>query len=242
MAEEFGNPHDMGNIVRRFTGKGVVGPTIGFIIGLGLTILGIWALMQPNVDDYGYLRAALLVGGVVLLVSGIELSYALGNHLVVLFDDGFIYSNTRKLVAAHWSDIQAVWQLHRKGRGATIRYTVKIRGIEKLLVLTVDHFKEVDDLGQTIQNKVSQVLLPKYIAALREGKRVKFGNFAIDNQGISSGNKLVPWEKIQQVSIRNGVVMIKQEGQWIAWPRVMVADIPNLFVFLTLVDQVVKIN
>jgi hypothetical protein len=45
MAEEFGNPHDMGNIVRRFTGKGVVGPTIGFIIGLGLTILGIWALM-----------------------------------------------------------------------------------------------------------------------------------------------------------------------------------------------------
>ncbi len=129
MAEEFGNPHDMGNVVRRFEGKGVVGPLIGFIIGLGLTILGIWALGQTNDDEYGYLRAALLVGGVVLLVSVIELSYALGNHLVGLFEEGFIYSNTRKMIAP-LGDIQAS-AAHRRGREATIRYTVKIRGIEK---------------------------------------------------------------------------------------------------------------
>jgi hypothetical protein len=38
------------------------------------------------------------------------------------------------------------------------------------------------------------------------------------------------------------VVRIRKAGKWLSWSKVQAREIPNLYVFLTLVDQIIGVN
>jgi hypothetical protein len=187
-------------------------------------------------------RIVPLVGGLFGLAVLSDVVNALHDFRVVICEQGLVYSKSGRAQPVRWEDITSVWQLYRRGSQAAIRYTLEIKGQKDLLILTSDQFPGMEKLGDILQQQVTQRLLPQYAKTLNQGGRVRFGQLAVDRQGITAGKKTVPWERIQQLSIRRGVVMIKQEGQWIAWPRVMARDVLNLYIFLSLMGQIIKID
>jgi hypothetical protein len=54
-------------------------------------------------------------------------------------------------------------------------------------------------------------------------------------------NKLIPWNEIKSVRVNNGAIMVDRSGK-ITWSGISASSIPNLYLFLTLVDQIVGVN
>jgi hypothetical protein len=40
--------------------------------------------------------------------------------------------------------------------------------------------------------------------------------------------------------VNRGVVTVKKEGKWLSWSTIRAATVPNLFVFMALVNYVLK--
>lgn len=59
-----------------------------------------------------------------------------------------------------------------------------------------------------------------------------------DVHGISAvGGESVPWKQMKRMEIGEGVVQLRRDGQFKAWARVPVYEIPNLNVFLNLAEK-----
>jgi hypothetical protein len=85
---------------------------------------------------------------------------------------------------------------------------------------------------------VTRVHLPLAATALEQGHTVPFGDLAISSAGIvSSRHGLLPWAELEEVQLQQGYVRLRKAGKWLSWSNKPASEIPNLFVFLTLADQ-----
>lgn len=92
------------------------------------------------------------------------------------------------------------------------------------------------ELGNKIENKIVDRLLPQAKQDIEEGRIVQFGYFKISQHGISAGKRTLPWEQVGEFSVSNGEVTIKQRGEPLRWARRVISDIPNFAVFRKLVE------
>ena len=97
----------------------------------------------------------------------------------------------------------------------------------------------IEQLGRVFRARVTSVLLPRAISRFNAGQSTSFGPLTVGPAGITAGDESVTWAEVQDVQTRNGFVNVKKAGQWRAWNRVLVAQIPNYFVFDALVRAVV---
>jgi len=101
-----------------------------------------------------------------------------------------------------------------------------------------DGLRNVESLGNTITRATAQYLTPRAIAAYNSGAPVAFGGLSISQQGISKGQTLLPWSQFQNYQINNGRVLIRQQGKRLNWSSTPVRNVPNLLVFVALMDLI----
>ena len=235
--------HELGRLIARYEGRGFAGPFIGFILAAAVTLVSVWSYVDPNAPSW--LRPYWVPGGIFLLVTGGAVINGLREYQVEIHEQGFVYSTVFETVNVHWEDVSAVWQAkrarQRNGPTTSATYTILLKN-KKKLVLDNERFKNAEGLGDTIQKEVTRRLMPKYIELLRSGGTAKFGKLSISQQGISNGKETIPWSQVQAVRINNGIININKEGKWLGWANVMAYEIPNLFIFLGLVDQIVGVG
>jgi hypothetical protein len=235
--------HELGRLTARYEGRGVIGPFLGFLVALGITLAGIWPYMDPNAPTW--LRGLWVPGGIFLLVTGGAVINGLREYQVEIREQGFVYSTVFETANVYWDDVTAVWQAkrarQRNGPTTSATYTILLKN-KKKLVLDNERFKNAEGLGDTIQKEVTRRLMPKYIDRLKTGGVAKFGKLSISRQGISNGKETIPWPQVKAVRINNGIININKEGKWLHWSSVMAHEIPNLYIFLELIDQVVGIR
>ncbi|WP_035844156.1 DUF6585 family protein [Kitasatospora azatica] len=73
--------------------------------------------------------------------------------------------------------------------------------------------------------------------ALLAGQVLDFGDFAISTAGIAYRKQLVPWNQVAQVKLGGGLVAVTKTGESSSWARALADSIPNLRVFMAVVDQ-----
>jgi hypothetical protein len=235
--------HELGKLIARYEGRGFIGPILGFSVAAGITLVSAWSYVDPNAPTW--LKPFWVAGGILLLVTGGAVINALREYQVDIHEQGFVYSTVFETVTVHWYDVTTVWQAvrarQRNGPTTSATYTVLLKNNKKL-VLDNQRFKNAEGLGDTIQKEVTRRLMPKYIGIVRTGGTAKFGKLSLDKQGISNGEELIPWPQVKAVQINNGIININKEGKWLAWSSIMTHEIPNLFIFLELIDQAVDIS
>lgn len=58
---------------------------------------------------------------------------------------------------------------------------------------------------------------------------------------MSNGKELLPWHQIKEIKVNRGFISVKKEGNnWLTWKTVQVSKIPNVNVFMALVDYIVN--
>jgi hypothetical protein len=223
--------------------------TNGAIIAIGVVLVAgalVWMSLASaggRSSDSSFSFVLLCFGclavplGLFGLVSSLR-SWQVG---AALYENGFAYKDAAGVRQVSWPDIESVWQNvtkhYRRGAytGTTHVYTVQTK--DKRRVVLNDKLPGVEQLGNDILSHAAVLLFPAYWQALQSGQRLSFGPLAIDQQGLYSGAKTLPWAEIKAIKIQQGVISVKKEGGWLNWASVSVPQIPNFYVFYDLVRR-----
>lgn len=169
-----------------------------------------------------------------------------------LCDRGFI--GKRGNAAAQpfrWDLIPAVWR--------QVKVTYPVWSTYKRLIVTATYviqrndgytfyldrsFQYFDILHKNVEAETRQNLLPAALQGYVQGQMLPFGSLALSRQGIGNARSFLPWQYIESIKVELNAdgefVLVKQQGAWRAWAKEMTSTIPNLTVFLALVDRALK--
>ena len=188
-------------------------------------------------------------GGIlVLLIMLAATAYAIYYFVVnfnvkaYVFSEGLIRAKGSQVDVMRWEHVEAVWErvIQYRYRGLiplykTYNYTLRRNDGAQFKFSSA--LKSAKLLGEAIQQEVTRRQLPKAIATYDSGAPANFGTLSVSTQGINKGAVLTPWNQIGQVNFRNGWLIVHKQGSLFAASRTRASSIPNLQVFLQLVEH-----
>jgi hypothetical protein len=80
------------------------------------------------------------------------------------------------------------------------------------------------------------------VADYNAGKSISFEPFTLSKEGVGHKKKSLSWAEIEGAQINNGYVTFKKQGKWFNWVNVPAGEIPNILIFLTLVDYAIGLK
>ncbi len=199
-----------------------------------------------NSNDINNAYLVIGVGVVFLLAALYFFLYPLiyRSWRVYVGSEGFAFSRGSKLDAFRWDQVESMWQRvtrrYMNGIYTGTQHKYTIRGLDGRQVVLNDRITNVERLGNVISDMVTRVKLPEAIAAFKAGSTVTFGPLSVSMQGVSNSKELISWDQIKEFRVNNGMVTVKKEGKWLSWSSIQVANIPNFFIFLALVNAIMK--
>ena len=231
---------ELGKLLAEHKASSGAGQVVG---GLFIVLIGIFEMvLAGQMSDGGgplvLLGVLFLIGGIIVMV----LPATYQSHAAYCYEHGFVYTEGGPLQVFRWDKIPAVWirivRNYRNGVyvGTTYRYTIRrADGHEIVLSNKLD---QIEKLGNLVEKKVTDYLLPKYIASYIKGNSLPFGVLNISQEGISNGVERVSWGQLKEIDVHQGVIRVKKDGKFFSWSSATVASIPNFTVFMTLVRAV----
>jgi hypothetical protein len=191
-----------------------------------------------------------LAGAMFLLAPGIGFGLWILNIIsmkVDLHEGGIVHSHrgTRRVIP--WSEIagvlQAITEIYQNGAyvGTNYQYTLRLVDGTRI-VYTNYRVQKVSELADEIIERTAALLLPQARQDYQDGKEVNFGPLSVSQKGLHSGNNLLQWREVKAVRIKDGYVSVSKRGKWLNWKNASASSIPNLSVFLALVDEIVGIK
>jgi hypothetical protein len=241
----------LGVPAQRYEGGGGIGSVITAILLAGIggfLVYGGLVYEAPRRSSDNSNIGMMVVGGA-MVVIGLFLLFNWWRSrgvYVQVYSDGLARGQGDKVQEVRWDNVSQVWQSitkhYRNGiyTGTTYLYTVQTNDNRTLKF--GNEIKGIEQLGQTIQNESTKRLFPKMVNAYNSGQAVPFGQFTLSKDGVGHKNKYLSWAEIEGTQINNGYVTFKKQGKWFNWANVPVASIPNLIVFLSLIDHVVGLK
>ncbi len=165
---------------------------------------------------------------------------------VLIFPNGLAQVRTGKTTVVPWDDVTHFWYAvtrnYRNGVHIGTTYNFTLQGKDGQKLSFSNGLANVEQLGNTIRDETMKRLYPRYAAAYNAGETIPFGPLSISKQGISNGKETIAWEQVKGINLDRGVINIQKEGKWFNWKTATVAGTPNVFVFLSLVDQITGLN
>jgi hypothetical protein len=219
---------------------------VGFLgLGLALLFAGLAVTSSaPPTDDRVHVEIISISVALLFALFGFCFPLFYRSWRVYLYSEGFAFVRGKKLDVFRWDQIESLLQSVTKQyvngiyMGTNHRYT--IRGLDGRQVVLTDRITHVESLGNVISDMVTRVKLPVVIAGFKAGGIVTFGPLSVSLQGVSNGKETISWDQVTDVKVNRGIVIVKKEGKWLSWSSVRVANIPNFFVFLALVNAVMR--
>ena len=100
------------------------------------------------------------------------------------------------------------------------------------------NFRDLEDAIRLILAAINPRLIQEAESTVQGGGIAKFGKLALNSQGIIwKDNPPIPFNSVAKCRIDNQSLRIKTEGKWLDNVAVSTWQIPNLFVFLDMVER-----
>ncbi|HLG75414.1 MAG TPA: DUF6585 family protein [Ktedonobacteraceae bacterium] len=184
--------------------------------------------------------AAALLGGIYYALYPIIYR----SYRVYIYTYGFVVTKRGQVSVFPWQEVDGFWMQVVKHRqygistGTTHKYTVQRRDGTK--VVFKDDYVRIEQLGDTISDQLTAIMMPQALATVHAGGTVDFGPISVGPLGLMKGNKVLPWQEVQDVDIRKGQMVIEKQGKYLNWATFYVWKIKNVMVFLHLVNHVLQ--
>jgi hypothetical protein len=219
--------HNLGRRVAkytsRFSGLGLFNVVfaavclVGGIIGVGAAVVWLFDMIREDPDSIHAPIIGLCFAGFFAFIGIDQLRKAIRNAEVTLYEGGFVYQAFLDTIVVPWGQIAAVWRFGvRKGGNVTrLIYTIQLRDKTRIK-LDSDSLKDLEGLGNVIQQAVARVMLPRCAKKLNAGGVVNFGKLNLSQRGISDGKQEIPWADIREVRVNAGYIRIRRADKWLA--------------------------
>lgn len=181
--------------------------------------------------------------GAMLIIAAILHFRQIHNHTYT-FERGLILKHGGQTPAiVRWEEIKTVWRspVFRIGRNnqSTIPprvsgYTFQLRDGGKH---TLNRFNmRMDILSKLIQEQVVPLQLPTAIDAYQTGQTLTFGEVRVNQQGITIGERSLPWPQVKSVTLQESKLAVFDITQRKPWSSLKAKEIPNLFLLFEMAD------
>jgi hypothetical protein len=161
---------------------------------------------------------------------------------VLVYDDGFTYTNKGETRKYSWKEIDKVWATNYKLSSIIyIKYTqIKILDSSGKILILDRTLNKVENFEPIIQEQVAKAKFPQSLAMLEQGKVLEYGAITITKDHVKYKNKIIRWNEFGNVQIVNGLIYLQyNKGQ--ATPiQLDVKIIPNLALLVSLVSHLSK--
>ncbi|MET7770713.1 DUF6585 family protein [Nocardia sp. NPDC005366] len=154
-----------------------------------------------------------------------------------LFDFGMtVYRSGEQVQGFRWDTAHVFQQVIAFQSSTPTEYTMEMTGPGGARAVFDDVlFAEGQEWGKAIQSAITGTQLPGAVTAIDAGETVHFGDIALHLDSLTFRGNTFPWEKIQLIDARSGLVRIKVDGHWHS--LVPVAAIPNFYIFNELAER-----
>ena len=227
----------------KFTIRKAIGLAVLFVCGPAFLLLAI--LSSSSIELSGVI--ALLILSVIGFVTpiGIVVDMVRSRDMrVYVCPAGLLYHHHGTTEAIRWDQVTSFWQrvVRRSSygisSGSTHLYT--IRRSDGATFKFNDQLYNVEALGNTIARETTRLLWPGCVASYQAGHTLPFGPISVNQQGVSNGKEVLSWYQIEAIKFNRGFLSIKTAGNaWRKW-NVRASTIPNVNVFMALVDTIVN--
>jgi hypothetical protein len=150
-----------------------------------------------------------------------------------LFDYGLtVYRSGQEIVAFRWDTVEVRQEVVRfqTSTPSAAGYSFSLTGPGGVHGAFDEHqFAEAHEWGPAIQSAVTAMQLSRVVAAIDAEEAVRFGDIVVDLLEIGYDGMRYPWERVQIIDARGGLIKIKFAGRWIS--MVPVESIPNFYIF-----------
>ncbi|POX56292.1 hypothetical protein C3489_06115 [Streptomyces sp. Ru71] len=91
--------------------------------------------------------------------------------------------------------------------------------------------------GPAIQQEITRAQLPGLLAGLERGGTLAYGELSVNLGGVATPKGSLTWPEVDSAELSQGVLVLRRAGKKLPWARIPVKKIPNLCLFLALVDR-----
>ncbi|MGW3244266.1 DUF6585 family protein [Streptomyces sp. NPDC001070] len=190
----------------------------------------------------GLLTVVLAVWFIWLALQTPNFSRKAARRRLYFFENGLIEVDRKGRPAAfRWDSMMALQQITEKYVngvyvGTDHRYTLHKK--DGTVRKVTNFYAEPERWGPFIQQEITGFQLPGMLRMLAEGQTLTFGDISVNNGGIATSKRgAVTWPEIQDVRVSDGILVLRKAGKSLSWSSKKVGDIPNFFLFLSLVDE-----
>ncbi|HLI71622.1 MAG TPA: DUF6585 family protein [Ktedonobacteraceae bacterium] len=152
-------------------------------------------------------------------------------------------------VAFRWEDVETVWRIpsfaiNRRQQPimapGTYASTLQLRDGTRytLTPLNIDQ----QALGKIIEEQIVRLQLPATIDAYQADQPLCFGQVQVSRQGITVGERLLPWSQVKSVSLQENRLVVYDIAQRKPWCKLPAKRVPNLFLLFALADYARSIS
>jgi hypothetical protein len=223
-------------------GVGFFLPLLGFFIVFVMRASGTPRTRQTQDVETAVLAIGCIVGivlvgvGIFYLVKGLFGS----TRRVVVCDDGLVDCRGNNIEVCRWEDVDAFWrqvadiQMYVNGvfQGTRTTHKYRIQMKDDRRFAWDDYYRDVNELGDWIENEVSRRRLPEVMAELHAGRSVDFDVVVLTPYGLRYGRDEISWQEIALVEQSQGVVSVRLPHRVEAWAHIPSHKIANVSVFL----------
>jgi hypothetical protein len=187
--------------------------------------LGFWAAVSVRAAVYpppqmtpaqtallivGLLALVLALFGFVLVQAGWRLLHR--TRAIYLFPDGFVYRTTAgEWGGARWDQVREVWRAETMYHGVVTRSYVRLVLDDDTVLLLDRALAGYPALAGEVETRAARGMLPRLIARYEAGKRLRFGPFEMDRDGVRWGpreGQEAAWSQVKGFQLLNGALLV----------------------------------
>jgi hypothetical protein len=190
----------------------------------------------------------LFSGFCVCVITGVLLYYLFKRRTKVkVYRGGIQWTRGRECISMHWNEIESIWEASFAHEGDVLglvpvpgpTYSSTILEDQGGRKITLDnHLANFKELSQLVHAQTVPRIRSEAVDTYAAGETIHFGPFALSRERlIYNERKAVSFNDITRFSVDAGRVVVRARGHVLRWAVVPIRKIPNVVVFLELMNR-----
>lgn len=155
---------------------------------------------------------------------------------VSLYTNGLLYAEGRKRQSILWEQISSVQRLGARSKKKPGNYQLTLHDGSEVLLKNI--IVNVYELASAIESTITERDFPRMWTRYSAGKPVILPGLCLNQHGISNSEEKLAWSEVEQITISQNQLQVKERGIAKDWLKALISQFPNVCVLETLLEHI----